>query len=64
MPMPQKVQKKRGHTHRHIALNTQDLVGAESDGFQFSMLLHLGLAVFLHYSLLLSSVINTIARLF
>lgn len=50
---------------RGVALKTQNLVGAESYGLQFSMLLHFGLAIFLHlYNLLLSPVINMIARLF
>jgi len=50
---------------RGVAHKKQFLVGAESYRLQFSMLLHFGLAIFLHlYNLLLSSVINMIARLF
>jgi hypothetical protein len=58
-------EKRQDMLDRGVALTKPFLVGAESYGLQFSMLLHFGLAIFLHlYNLLLSSVINTIARLF
>ena len=58
------VRKRTDMLNRGVALRAQNLVGAESYRLQFSMLLHFGLAIFLHlYNLLLSSVINTIARL-
>ena len=59
------VRKRADMLNRGVALKAQNLVGAESYRLQFSMLLHFGLAIFLHfYNLLLSPVINTIARLF